>query len=459
MKFLTITIAFLFFTVIVFGQTTLSVDEYLKIVRSFHPVAKQAGLEVEIANAGITSARGPFDPKYEGNFGRKEFGGLLYYNHHINELKIPTWYGLDFVAGIENLGGERTSTPGTKGQTSYLGFTVPLGKGLLMDERRAALQQARIFKDLSMQEQRKLVNNLLYDAASAYWNWWQSVQLLRLVEQAAQNAEERFVMVQKAFAIGERPAIDTVEAIAQLQGFRISAAELGMNATNARLELDVYLWTSEGQPYVLPPDVSPQAISELRIDGTELESLLARVSQHPEMQQYVFKIRSLEVDRLLKFQYLLPAVSLKYNQLNRSYDITKSFSSPWLQNNYRYGVAVALPLLLSQGRGDYRQARLKLHQARLQQSNKLLELQTKLRQYYNQWQQVQRQVLLQNEALASYTHLQRGEEIKFANGESSLFLVNSRQSKTLEARQKAVELQGKLQKAAISVLWAAGLLN
>jgi len=449
----------LFFSTTIAGQATLSIDEYLKIVRSFHPVAKQAGLGVEIADAGITSARGPFDPKYEGDFSRKEFDGLLYYNHHINELKIPTWYGLDLVAGIENLSGERTSTPDTKGKTSYLGFTVPLGKGLLMDERRAALQQARIFKDLSIQEQRKMVNDLLYDAASAYWTWWQSVQVLQVIEQAAQVAEERFLMVRKAFNIGERPAIDTVEALAQLQGFRISAAEQSLNATNARIELDVYLWTPGGQPYVLPEEVMPQSVSELRIDGVELESLLASVSQHPEMQQYVFKIRSLEVDRSLKFQYLLPAVSLKYNQLNKSYNLSKSFSSPWLQNNYRYGVAVAVPLRLSQGRGDYRQARLKLQQARFEQSNKLLGLQTKLRQYHNQWQQVQRQALLQNEALASYAQLQRGEEIKFANGESSLFLVNSRQSKTLEARQKLVELQGKLQKAAMGVLWAAGLLN
>ena len=65
---------------------------------------------------------------------------------------------------------------------------------------------------------------------------------------------------------------------------------------------------------------------------------------------------------------------------------------------------------------------------------------------------------MQQQAVQSYATLQRGEEIKFSNGESSLFLVNARELKTLEARQKLIELQGKEQKAVANTLWAAGTL-
>ncbi|MBL7728491.1 MAG: hypothetical protein JNM68_12430, partial [Dinghuibacter sp.] len=44
------------------------------------------------------------------------------------------------------------------------------------------------------------------------------------------------------------------------------------------------------------------------------------------------------------------------------------------------------------------------------------------------------------------------------NGESSLFLVNSREQKLLEARQKLLEVQVKLQKTRFSLYWAAGIL-
>lgn len=441
------------------AQQTLSLEEFLRLVQSYHPVAKQAALGIEIAKAEVTSAKGAFDPRFENSIGRKEFDGLLYYNHQISEVKIPTWYGVDVVAGIESLSGNRTSTPDTKGNTSYVGFSVPVAKGLVMDARRAALQQAKIFQTLSVQEQRAIINDLLYDAAKAYWNWWQQVQVQRLFEQAVQNAEERFRLVKAAFKIGERPAIDTVEALAQMQSFKISASEVELGVVNSQLDLSVFLWQPNGTAYTLPETVMPQTSMPALAEAMQIERLLQQLQNHPELQQYGLKLKSLQVEKNLKFQSLLPSVYLKYNQLNKSHQLQKAFSTPWLANNYRYGVAIAVPLRFSEGRGEYRKAKLKIEQTRLQQLAKQVTLQTKLRQYYNEWKQLQQQIALQQGAVQSYAALQRGEETKFSNGESSLFFVNARQLKTLEAQQKLLELQSKEQKAAASVFWAAGTLS
>src|SRR6476620_6406858 len=173
------------------AQNTLSLEEFLALVKLYHPIARQAALDVEIAKAEVTTARGVFDPRLENSISRKELGGLLYYDHQVSELKIPTWYGVDVVAGIESLTGQRTSTPDTKGNSSYLGLSVPVAKGLLLDRRRADLQQAKIFRELSVQEQRTAVNDLLYDAAKAYWNWWQQHQVQVLFRQAVRNAGDR----------------------------------------------------------------------------------------------------------------------------------------------------------------------------------------------------------------------------------------------------------------------------
>src|SRR5688572_9024429 len=135
---------------LVAAQQTLSLEEYLAVVKKYHPVSRQAALGVDIAKAEVTSARGNFDPQFQNTLNKKEFQGLLYYDQQISELKIPTWYGIDLVAGLESLSGERTSTPETKGNSSYVGFSVPVAKGLVMDGRRAALQQAKIFQQLSV---------------------------------------------------------------------------------------------------------------------------------------------------------------------------------------------------------------------------------------------------------------------------------------------------------------------
>lgn len=458
MKQLIIGVFLLLIGLLTAAQQTLSLEEFVGLVRRYHPVAKQAALGVAIAKAEVTSTRGAFDPRFENSISRKEFDGLLYYDHQISEVKVPTWFGIDVVAGIESLNGQRTSTPDTKGNSSYVGFSVSVVKGLVIDARRAALQQAKIFQQLSVQEQRAIINDLMYEATKAYWSWWQQYQVQLIFQQAIKNAEQRFRLVKTAFQIGERPAIDTIEALAQLQSIQIRANEIQLDVTNAQLDVNVFLWQDNGEAYTLPHLVVPQTAIPSLMEAMQMEKLLQQAQSHPELQQYGFKLKALQVEKRLKFQSLLPSVYVKYNQLNKSHDLQKSFSTPWLENNYRYGLAVSIPLRLSEGRGEYQKAKLKIEQTQLQQLNKQLSLQTKLQQYYNEWKGLRNQIVLQQQAVQSYTALQRGEEIKFANGESSLFLVNARETKTLEAQQKLLELQSKEQKAAASALWATGAL-
>ena len=438
------------------SQSTLSLPEYLTLIKKYHPVSRQAALGVEIAKAQVLSSRGAFDPVLGLEKSRKEFGGLLYYDAGLTELRIPTWYGIEVTTGLESLSGERTSTPETKGNSSYFGFSIPVGKGLLMDRRRADLQTAKIFQELSYQEQSTILNDLFFEAAKAYWNWWQQEQVQALLTQATRAAEQRYALVKTTVRLGDRAAIDTVEALAQLQSFRLRSAEIAVEVANARLEVEAQLWTQSGEAYALPKEVQPL---NTRVAFLPLDNLLQSVSQHPELVGYRFKLNALDVERRLKFQSLLPSVYLKYNQLTASHNLTKTFSTPWLQNNYRYGLAVSVPLRFSEGRGEYRQVKLKIEQTVLAASAKRVALQMKLQQYYNEWSGVQNQLALQRSATAAYAALQRAEELRFSNGESSLFLINARELKTLEASEKEVELQSKEGKAIAAAYWAAGILT
>jgi len=48
---------------------------------------------------------------------------------------------------------------------------------------------------------------------------------------------------------------------------------------------------------------------------------------------------------------------------------------------------------------------------------------------------------------------------RFFNGESSLFLINARELKTIETKQKLIELKSKNRKALVSLKWSAGLFK
>lgn len=436
-------------------QKVLTEEAFRAVVAQYHPVAKQATLDVRMAEAEITAARSPFDPVFEGYRAAKEFGGTTYYDQSRAELKIPTWYGVDFYAGRETLTGGRLNPEETKGSISYIGVAVPLAQNLVFDKRRAALRQAKIFRSFSQTQRRIVLNDLLRDALQTYWQWWAADQTVALFETAQANAERRFGMVRSAYLLGDRPAIDTLEAATQIQSFAIRQSEAYAALQKARLELSAFLWTGNDTQYDLPPDAAPQAWGFENV--LNLDVVLASAAAHPELAQYAFKLEGQRIERALKFQSLLPDVKLKYQQIG--YQFSQTFKGVPFESDYRFGVSLAVPLRLSEGRGDYRKATLKLEQIKLEQANKQVQVYTKIKQQYMVWQQTGLQVRLQDGLAANMAALQRGEETRFATGESSLFLINARELRTIEAQQKLIELQAKQRSGWVDLQWAAGLLG
>jgi outer membrane protein TolC len=451
-----------------FGQDTtgtkkLSPQQVVEIVKQFHPVAKQADIFIEKAKADVTIAKGLFDPVLKNESAQKTFDGTDYYLYNRPELSIPTWFGVEVSAGLEKLSGSRTSPEETLGETSYFGISIPLAKNLLMDKRRAALQSAKIYRSASEAEKRKIVNDLLLDAMKSYWNWVQQYQVYKILTDAVAVNEKRVQFVRTAFQLGDRPAIDTTEALTQLQNFELQQSQAWVDFQNAGLDLSVYLWTAEIQPYDLPETVIPEAdLQTINLSAAiipEINSLLsiARIN-HPELVMYNYKIDVLGVEKKLKFQELLPVVNFKYNQLGKGYNILKTATGQLFENNFQYGLSLGIPLRLSQGRGEFRKAKLKITETRLQQSQKQLQIENKVKSYYNELLTLKSQIVLQEKAYKNYYALQRGEEIRFQAGESSLFLINARENKTLEALQKLQELKAKFFKTENMLQWSAGNL-
>ena len=453
----------------IFGQTsdtlkTLNVEQILGIVRKYHPVVRQTDINIDKSRADLLIARGGFDPVASAYLAKKTFDGTNYYSQASPEISIPTWFGVEIHTGLENLTGNRTDPTMTKGQSSYVGVTVPLAKNLLMDKRRAFLKQARIFNTMALAEQRAVVNDLLMEAVEGYWLWVRAYQTYTLVGANVAVNQTRLELVKKSYANGERPAIDTVEALTQLQSFRIRQNEKWVEFQNAGLHLSAYLWQEDEKPFLLPVTVIPQTSPENEISfqdfQTDLNGLLSiAAASHPELQVYDFKLDALHIEKKLKFQSLLPKADFTYNHLNKGFNVmSNEFSGLFFNNNYRYGFKFELPLRLSEARGAYRNARLKIEETSLDLSQKQRAIQVKIKSYHNEFTALQTQLAIQNANLLNYQQLVKAEEIRFLNGESSLFLINSRESKALEAQEKLVELKTKLFKTVYALHWSAGLL-
>ena len=232
-----------FVTTVAVGQNkTLSLDETLNIIKKFHPVARQASLSVSLAEASLLSNRGAFDPAVYVRNERKIFDGKNYYSYSNPELKIPTWFGVDIKAGFENNIGDRMEPMFSPGKSTYAGISIPLLKNLLFDKRRAAVQQGKIMVNLSNQDRLLAVNDLMFEAADAYWAWVSSHQVYLILTNTLTINTTRFENTRQLFEGGDRAAIDTTEALSQLQSIESMQIQAWLNLQKQRLLLSNFLW-------------------------------------------------------------------------------------------------------------------------------------------------------------------------------------------------------------------------
>lgn len=444
---------------------TLNAEQVLNLVKKFHPMARQSQIGIEKAKADILVARSAFDPILSHQTNAKTFDGLKYYQQITPEIKLPTWYGIELSAGMENLTGNRLDPTHTVGQTNYVGISIPLAKNLVMDKRRAVLQQSKLLSTMAAVEQRAIINDLCMNALEAYWNWVNAYQTYLIIENNVAITKKRFQFVKGAFLNGERPAIDTIEALTQLQGFQYLQNKQWLSFQNAGLNLSTYLWKSNDEPYNLPITVRPEAGWENEVKITqfnlELNALLdVALNHHPHLELYDYKLDFLDIDKQLKFQDLLPKVDLKYNQLGKGTDLAQTaVTGPLFENNYQYGLKIEIPLRLSEGRGDYKKAKLKIEETELDLVQKKWYINLKVKSYYNEFVNLKNQIELQSSNYNNYLLLVKAEERRFENGESSLFLINTRENKALENLEKLIELKTKYYKTIYALQWSAGLLQ
>lgn len=431
----------------------ITLQQFIQQVKQNHPIAKQANLLIEKAKAEILIAKGEFDPTINLETSSKTLDEKNYYYYTNPEIKVPLPIG-NLKTGIENNGGDRLSSEITAGKSSYFGFEIPLAKGLIIDKRRAALQQATIYKNQSEQEKLIVLNNLLFDAYLAYAQWLAAYNQCNVYNSFVDISYNRLKLIKLSTANGDKSPMDTLEAFTQLQSYQIQQADANLKLMNAKLEVSNYLWNEKDSAINLEESVVPQETTINDLLNAE-STINTALQQSPFVKYYNFKIDGLNVERKLKKQNLLPYINAKANLLNKDYAVFNSFNAATFQNNNKLGIDFKFPLFLREGRGDLKKANIKIRETNLELINKKQQITTKVLTYYNEYLQLKKQLQLAQTSQNNYNTLYRNEVLKFTNGESSLFMVNSRETKLLEAQQKLIELKFKLQKARYAIDWAA----
>ena len=437
---------------------------FLDLVRTNHPVAKQASLLVDEAKARLLAVRGNFDPIASVRNDRKVFNKKDYFSYFNGAVVVPTWFGVELYGGIEDNTGQFINSERTLNQSSYAGLSVPLLKDLLIDQRRAVLQQAKLFNKQSLAERRLVVNDLLMEASMDYWSWARDYRVLQVLDTAIRLNKERYQLVLQSFQQGDRAAMDTAEALAQLQSFEQLREEAMLNYQKSSLSLSTFIWMTDGKPLYLKATTIPDAAWLLQAtrapDLNSLDQFLNdMLAQHPKLAMIDYKIQALKVERQLKFQSLLPKADFKYNFLQQGYEAWKGWGGALLENNYKFGFEIAIPLPNRSGIGNYRSARIKIRSTELERDFVRLQLENKLRYHYGEVLNLSKQVDIFSKAYQNYVLLLNAEQMKFSLGETTLFILNARENKALETQQKLLSIKAKYLQSLTQLSWAGGQLQ
>lgn len=451
-------VLFVLFSQFFFAQDSLKLShqEFLNIVKKYHPLAFKYQLQNRIANAEITKARGNFDPVIAGKLGEKNIDGINYYQQKNLELGIPTWYGIDITGSYNNLKGEKLNNEDTKGGLAQFGITIPLAKNLLYDKRRAMLDQAKFGLKMTEAEQTVLTNELLLDAENTYWEWVKNYEIYKLQKSAVEINKKRFDLTKKTYEFGERPAIDTVEVLSQLQGFELQERDAYLNFVKSTQELQLFLWKDQQELYEISQLIFPSSSLDEHSGYSDYEFLVQnvqsrQVQNHASLEYYLQKQNILESERRLKWQSFLPKIDFTYNFFNKE-NYRRDFL-PLFDNNFQYGLKLEIPIFLRHARADYEIAKLKISQNQQDSQLKTREINTKIETYKNEVNNYFTQIDISTKNLNNYQRLLNAEETRFSNGESSLFLINSRENKFLEAQEKNLELKAKFLKSYNKLKW------
>ncbi len=439
----------LFITINVSAQLNdtlvLSFNEFLGYVKKYHPIARQAELQIGIGQANLMRSRGGFDPKIEVDYDRKQFKGVEYYDRLNATFKIPTWYGIELKGSFEQNEGEFLNPDQFVPEDGLFsaGVSISVMQGIWINERMATLRRAKFFKEQTLADRDLLVNDILFKAAVTYFDWLQAYRNKKVYENFVVNATTRLEGIRRSAETGDIAAIDVVEAKIAVQNRQLSYEQSSVELTNKTLELSSFLWMDNNIPVELQPNVIPNVRINKEVDitleilGKPLDSF--SLEKHPKIKSLENKLAGLEVDKRLKANKLLPRIDLEYNFLTE----TPEFINSYQTNQYKGGINFSFPLFLRKERGDLKLAKFKMSDTQFELDNAEIEIRNKVLAIYSALDSYEVQNSLITDIVSDYNTLLAAEERKFDFGESSLFLIISRESKLIDSELKQNEVQNK----------------
>ncbi len=440
-------------------SNVLSYEAFLRNILEHHPTAQKADNIKQYGELQYKAAKGNFDPNLSGTYDNKFFNNSNYYSVLSSGVKIPLFTAQNLKVGYEygvgaNVNPEQyTSSYGMP----YLGIEVGLLQGLFLDYRRAEVMKSKEYVGYYSAEKKIQLNELLFESSLKYFDWLFSVKQVSLNNYFLDLARQRLLGIESLASIGEKAAVDTVEAAIFYQSRLLELQTAIIESQKQNYNVASLNWQSLEMPSMsvyVPQDSLDKYFERVR-DQFVLK-LYQDSSANPIIEKYKSIQSVLKIENRIKQEMIKPKLNVNYNFLSYNYN---SYSPVYSQNNYKWGVDLSFPLLLRKSRNEYKMSKLNYQNNTLELANKNNEIEFKLSALKQNISVLAEQLQNAERSVRYNKLLVDAEKLKFSNGESSLFILNSRENKWLESELKFSEYKLKFIKNVLTIIYLNGSLN
>ncbi|MEM0950856.1 MAG: TolC family protein [Cyanobacteria bacterium P01_H01_bin.74] len=407
----------------------------------YHPELEAAIAKLQQAEGKLLSTKGAFDVqlktygfwnRYQTSSGegkaKQTFDG-------VNKLAWLSRSGIQLSAGNKLIYGDVSSkfSPVGDGGEHFFELRVPLLKGLINNKANAKQQQA----DIQLSQADVAILNkrlsLLQKAAKQYWNWFTSGKKLMVTEDLVRLADIRYGAVKRQAELGDKADIQVTEAEQALVKRKALLAKERAAFLKAAQVLRLYLWNGNTQQFSDTPPSQTQLPAQLPTiplfsdDLVDNGKILAYAS-NPELKRLSLGKKFAQVDWRLARNNLLPQLDAYarpgYQPGNNGIDGT-----------IRTGIVLSVPLQRRDAKGRLRTAQFRMDEIDANERLLLAAIQVNVTSAVISIEQAMNQVEQTRQQTVLALKLAAAERRRFQLGDSSLFLVNTRERQAAEAQK------------------------
>ncbi len=427
-------------------ERQVSLDTAIAWVLKKHPLA-MAAKAVELRGpAALQGARGGFDPTIVGSYDYKDFKGTEYFQYSDVGVTWQSPLALKVEAGHQFAEGvflNPDQTVPDAGQ-AYVSLKLPVLQGLMTDKYRVGVKQGEVAIERNKAAAEIIRNELRYDLAVAYTNWAYAITVLNIYEETEGLIADRLQNTLGLYQQGDKPAVDTLEARIALFNQQLTTRQASVDAQVAEQELRAIFWE-------LPEGAMPSDDALF----ISIPDQLGPVSNNPELAELRASFADLQLERTLKREYLKPKLDLSYSLLGDGFDLTLSEDpnggvGDFFTTAYKFGATFSYPILNRTAKADVQMADIKLAETGAKLEAKRQSLFTKAEAYSNAAAAYDVQLSDIGILASQASQLLQFERELFDLGESTQFLLNSRE----QSLQKARLTQAKLKAVRAKAIWS-----